>query len=114
MFLSCSATTFFSLKANFSCCEVKEIYNNYEEGNLHRAFFILSTSWGQASGCDLSPLRPMSLIRILTGVELSSNRAMQMCGRVKSQKVTALRTEEPVTPDPTWVCFYDFHILEVI
>lgn len=77
-------------------------------------FFFLSTSWGQASSCDVSPLRPMSLIRILTGVELSSSRAVQMCGRVKSQKVTALCTEEPATADPTWVCVYDFHILEVI
>lgn len=46
MFLCCSATTFFSFQANFSCCEVKEIYNNYDEGNVHRYFFILSTSWG--------------------------------------------------------------------
>lgn len=75
---------------------------------------MLSASWGQASSCDLSPLGPMGLIRISAGVVLSSDGAMQMCGPAKSRKVTALLTEEPVTSDPTWVCFYDFHILEVI
>lgn len=72
MFLCCTATTLFPLKANFSCCEVNKIYNNYEEGNLHCTFFILSTSWGWVSSSDLFPLGPMSLIwLIFAGVVLS-------------------------------------------
>lgn len=113
MFLYCSATAFFLLKANFGCCEVKEICNNYEKGTLHRPFHF-ECVLERASSCDLYPLTPMSLIRILSGVAFSSNQAMQTHGQEKSPKVTALHTEEPVTSDPTWVCFYDFHILEVI
>lgn len=50
MFLSYSETTFFfSLKGKFSCCEVKEIYNNYEEGNRHSTLlFWVRPGGGQA------------------------------------------------------------------
>lgn len=101
----CCSATFFPLKANSGGCEVKEICNNYEEGPLPRPF----RSDTSRAGGDVCP--PDQEPHWNTGWVWAAPRRLPAGDRARERQPCA---QEPVTSDPTWVSFYDFHILDVI